>query len=229
MKYLLLLLSVTALFDYNGRCYKLKELNNVCSEHKECETNYCLKKKCSNLPKEGEGCGSQFRCAEGLGCGDSLKCVKLPVKGQECVMTHVQPNACKSGFLCYNGVCDHPKRRGDDCSDNKECGHELSCVQNKSSNARKCDKMPGKCKTHSDCRGGMYCDKFNQCKYQQKKSGKCTEQINCRKGLDCVTNFNPFTAFYKPYKCGRIPKAGRTCMNECEPGHYCGKRGNNMN
>jgi hypothetical protein len=58
-------------------CRALAEVGDLCMGHPECQTRYCPAGKCDELPTEGELCGANTLCADGLDC-DGERCVARP-------------------------------------------------------------------------------------------------------------------------------------------------------
>jgi hypothetical protein len=221
------ILILSYIFSVSGlyRCTFLKENGEFCKENKECESGLCNDSICDRLPiKSGDICGFGYSCGPGLGCGIDNICRPIAKKGDKCQMRTTGLNLCEKGLLCYNGICDFPKNRNEECSDDKRCSPEYHCSKSKLQNYDICQpklkkRMP--CREDNDCKQGFYCHTKNmKCARLKRKGFPCREG-DCKVGLACIPAKRILKFFIKNV-CGKIPSEGEPCTDRCQSGLYCG-------
>lgn len=224
------MLMVVNAFDssQSKQCLAQKGLRKQCKWHDECLSNYCLKRKCSKLPKKGEPCGSQFRCGRGLGCSSlGLVCVAEPKEGEKCIMNSESQFYCGQNLLCYKGVCQKPNQDENSiCSDNLQCSENFRCTKNNQEHI--CKPQKGRfrrCEKDLDCKNDLYCHSylrgmFKLCRYRKRKGKKCSAEGHCRNGLSCIDHPTRFS-WFSWKTCKNLPGRNEYCAGKCTSGLYC--------
>lgn len=100
-------------------------------KHQEC-TGICDRRKCVDLVARGGECTFSAMCGAGNACVDK-KCVAVVEAkiGEAC-----PTGDCVAGARCVNGVCISPKKDGEACSVDAECGG--GCVKEKGKSSGVC-------------------------------------------------------------------------------------------
>ncbi len=197
--------------DGNKKCVgSLKSDGAVCSDHKECESNYCADHKgartCFTRLNNGESCDQSEDCISGY-CNSSNQCANAPkANGESCE----KAEDCISGYCnSLNQCADAPKANGETCKNDAECISNFCSPLSKCSDAKKYNGES--CAKAGDCLSN-YCNSLNQCADAPKANGE-----TCKNDAECISNFcSPLS------KCSDAKKEiGQTCSRneECESGN----------
>lgn len=119
----------------------------------------CVARRCADVPGEGEECGGQARCAEGLGCafeGDVSRCRARRPAGEPCDNDTI----CDAGTHCDFGAgrCRANFALGASCIAGNECGADGSCIED-GRGGFACVRTPDEGDACLfECREGLVCD-----------------------------------------------------------------------
>ncbi len=153
------------------------------------------------LGGEGEACGGERACGEGLRCAER-SCRRGAAAGAACR----DALDCEAELDCLEGRCAEldVSSAGSACATTEACAPGLGCL---ASAARACrpTAVGDACREESDCASGMVCvieaeGEPGRCALAPSSGAPCFDEVTCAPGLACVEGL-----------CAAEPGLGEPC------------------